>query len=204
MAARPPPARPHIGIRPSNHFNSVSSTGEWGEDDAWDSGSDAESPRQSSLVTKSWNRSSPSSTTAPRPVPKPLGNASSSTLAFSYTHITAPNPSSYSPKDDPLVAPKGGWTLVKKSSDRKTSKPSSTEQVDEVILDSEVQADADVECSMILGDLEPEAGECDPAAPLAITKTSYNQGTIREDAHKIVHGTTVPLCSMEWHSAYFL
>ena len=91
------------------------------------------------------------------------------------------------------MAPKGGWTLVKKSSDRITSKTSSTEQVDEVVLDSEVRGDADVEGSMILGDLEPETGECDPAAPLATTKSSYNQCSIREDAHKIVHGIAVPL-----------
>ncbi|KAG9316616.1 hypothetical protein JVU11DRAFT_2670 [Chiua virens] len=75
MAARPPPARPHIGIHPS--FN-ASSNMDWAEDDVWDSASDSESPRHSTIA-HSWRYSSNTQSkrqlpgpfpTAPKPVPK--------------------------------------------------------------------------------------------------------------------------------------
>lgn len=192
MAARSPPARPHIGIHPSNHFSSRVA-GDWGEDDAWDSASDSESPRQSSLA-KSWNRSSSSSsTTAPRPVPKPVRNSSSSTLAFSYTHVSAPDPSSYPPREDTALAPKNGWTLVKKSNDRKQMESSNTSgQTDDGVLGSqEGQGDADVEGDMILGDLESEVVAPDTSQAPAHVKAKHGQGSIREDVDKIVHGICV-------------
>ncbi|KAF8748945.1 RabGAP TBC [Rhizoctonia solani] len=42
-----PPARPHLGLRPSSHFSiitSAQSNADWAEDDAWDSGSDDDKP----------------------------------------------------------------------------------------------------------------------------------------------------------------
>ncbi|KAF8070679.1 rab-GTPase-TBC domain-containing protein [Lyophyllum atratum] len=189
MAARSPPARPHIGIHPSNHFG-ARAAGEWGEDDAWDSASDSESPRQSSL-TKSWNRSPSSSLTAPRPVPRPISNSSSSTLAFSYTHVSAPNPSSYPPREDTMLEPKSGWTIVKKSNDRKRAKTGGTpEQGDDSLDPVEGQGDADVEGDMILGDLESEAVALDQPIPPALPshlKAKHGQGVIRDDVDEIVH-----------------
>ncbi|KAF5380609.1 hypothetical protein D9615_004631 [Tricholomella constricta] len=185
MAARSPPARPHIGIHPSNHFG-TRAAGDWGEDDAWDSASDSESPRPSSLA-KSWNRSSASSsTTAPRPVPKPISNSSSSTLAFSYTHVSAPNPSSYPPREETTLEPKSGWTLVKKSNERRRVLAGDAPEQGS----AEGQGDADVEGDMILGDLESEVVALDqtppPALPLHI-KAKHGQGIIRNDVDEIVH-----------------
>lgn len=127
--SRAPPARPHIGIHPSNAFETGDS---WGEDDAWDSTSDSESPRQSSLAM-SWNKPS---TSSPRPVPK-AKNSSSSTLAFSYTHLNAPNPGSYPPREQ-----QNGWTIVnKRNTDQSQPDPDIQPEVDD---------------TMILGEMDPE------------------------------------------------
>jgi hypothetical protein len=100
-----------------------------------------------------------------------------------------------------MTAPKGGWTLVKKSSDKKPAKTSnSVEHVDEVTIDGEEHGDADVDSSMILGDLESEVAECDPAAPLAASKGSHTRTSIREDADKIVHGIITALFSADLRS----
>lgn len=115
MAARPPPARPHIGLNPSNQFSSYSVT-EWAEDDAWDSGSDGESPSSSAWPRPTVTTARPSSSTSPRPVPRPIRNNSSTTLAFSYTHVHAP--SSYPPKTD--QSSRADWTIVSKNSERES------------------------------------------------------------------------------------
>ncbi|KAG9123020.1 hypothetical protein FRC07_000347 [Ceratobasidium sp. 392] len=42
-----PPARPHLGFRPSSHFSIITAAqanADWAEDDAWDSGSDDDKP----------------------------------------------------------------------------------------------------------------------------------------------------------------
>ncbi|KAG8706594.1 GTPase-activating protein [Ceratobasidium sp. 395] len=42
-----PPARPHVGFRPSSHFSIITAAQantDWAEDDAWDSGSDDDKP----------------------------------------------------------------------------------------------------------------------------------------------------------------
>jgi hypothetical protein len=193
MSARSPPARPHIGIHPSSNFG-IRAAGDWGEDDAWDSASDSESPRQSS-ISKNWNRSSSSSATAPRPVPRPVHNSSSSTLAFSYTHVSAPNPSSYPPLEETTLEPKSGWTLVKKSQDRRRTEYSDQQElVDDTGLDMEGRGDADVEGDMIIGDLESEAPPVDQSATQTLPahiKAKQNQGVIREDVDDIVHGIFV-------------
>ncbi|KAF9459810.1 rab-GTPase-TBC domain-containing protein [Collybia nuda] len=194
MSARSPPARPHIGIHPSSNFG-IRAASDWGEDDVWDSASDSESPRQSS-ISKNWNRPLASTFTAsPRPVPRPVHNSSSSTLAFSYTHVNAPNPSSYPPRNEATSEPKSGWTIVRKSQDLKRIEGVGTklEAVSDVILVSESKedADVDVEGDMIIGDLESEAPTDVPVhqnTPPHV-KAKQNQGFIREDVHDIVHGT---------------
>lgn len=131
--AKSPPARPHIGlINPSSRFSSYASAVEWGEDDAWDSTSDSESPKQLTAPvatsTKSNRDARSPATTAPRPIPKTARNSSSaSSLAFSYTHVNAPSPSSYPPRteEEPEVEdvrqPKSDWTMVRKAEERSGS-----------------------------------------------------------------------------------
>ncbi|OBZ71054.1 GTPase-activating protein gyp1 [Grifola frondosa] len=174
MAARPPPARPHIGLNPSTRFSSYS-TNEWAEDDAWDSASDSESQGPSE-----WKRSSnarPStSTTAPKPVPRPALNNSSTTLAFSYTHVHAPSPSSYSPRlDHPS---KNGWTIVRKSVDRHSMEGHDTAKpVDAPVYE-------DVEGDMVVGDFEPEVEE---QRAILTGKPRHEHGILREDVDEIVN-----------------
>lgn len=183
MKARSPPARPHIGIFPSNKFG-VPPSGEWGEDDAWDSASDSESPRQSS-ISRSWNHPSPpTSTTAPKPVPRPARESSSSTLAFSYTHVTAPNPSSY-PREETLSGPKAGWTLIKKAEeDIRVDAADSIESGSFVVDDSEGPGDVDVEGDMIITDMESLREN----TTLTRSTLKGNPNFIREDVDEIIHG----------------
>ncbi|KJA27885.1 hypothetical protein HYPSUDRAFT_883531 [Hypholoma sublateritium FD-334 SS-4] len=185
MNPRSPPARPHIGINLS-HF---SATAEWGEDDAWDSASDSESPRQSTLTT-SWNRPSASSSTAPKAVPRRPSNASSSTLAFSYTHLQAP--SSYPPKQELGSAepPKNGWTIVRTSNSRQGSQ--NTRDEGSVQKSPEFEGDSgdmDVEGDMILGDLEPETNSTKPSAAGSPpnSKSKPATTTFRPDIDEIVN-----------------
>jgi len=193
-----PPARPHIAVH-SAHFAS-SSTTDW--DDAWDSGSDSEERRQG-LVANSWNRSvGGSSTTAPKQVPARSNSASSSsTLAFSYTHVNVPNPGSYpTPKAIEEAAPRSkaqnGWTIVRTQSDRNCSGDSES-------LPSKVDhgADVDVEGDMILGELETDfdnnkhAG-LNPTMHLS-ARSKQLAASLREDAEEIVNGNyTFPVSSI--------
>lgn len=175
MAARPPPARPHIGINPSFHHHT---TAEWGEDDAWDSASDSESPRQST-ISNAWLPSrSVSVATKPKSVPKPA--ESSSTLALSYTHLNAPSPSSYPPRSEQVQQQKSGWTIVRKSTDTRVSK----DEKKEGVKDDEATGDADEESEMVVGELEPDI----PAEPLPSKKPSVELDNIRDDVDEIVNG----------------
>ncbi|KAN0091138.1 Rab-GTPase-TBC domain containing protein [Tylopilus felleus] len=175
MAARPPPARPHIGIHPS--FNANSSM-EWAEDDVWDSASDSESPRHSTIA-HSWRYSSntqprrqPLSTTAPKPVPRAPNNSSSSTLGQSYTHLNPPSPSSYPPKSESASA-KSGWTMVRKSQSSMDGTASKS---------SDSHRDADVDGDIVVGDFEPEIVESGTA-----TKMRQERGSIKPDAEEIMN-----------------
>lgn len=183
-SARSPPARPHIGINPS-HFSTRSSTADWGEDDAWDSTSDSESPRQSTLAHP-WRPPASTSSTAPKPVLKPAHKSSTSTLASSYTHLNAPNPSSYPPRPEEIKGPQNGWTIVTKSHDHRRS-----ESVDRNRLpkseDSESQGDVDVEGDMILGEFDLESVQDLPSS-LSHSKPKKDRGRIREDIDDIVNG----------------
>lgn len=115
--ARPPPARPHIGLNPPSRFSSYASV-EWAEDDAWDSASDSETTAQktphASKTIDSSKISFDSSSTV-KQIPKPRKSPSSNSLTFSYTHVNAPSPSSYSPKPDHLHSHKTSWAMVNKS-----------------------------------------------------------------------------------------
>ena len=186
MNPRSPPARPHIGLHLS-HF-STKTTNEWVEDDAWDSTSDSESPRQSTL-TSSWTPSSVLS--APKRVPRTSSSPSSSNLAFSYTHVNAPNPSSYPPKPELMSpqAPKNGWTIVRTSHDQKESKINARTDTE---FEQDDSRDVDVEGDMILGDLESETSTTDMDASLVSlashSKPKKSAGAIRQDIDDIVNG----------------
>ncbi|CAL1707245.1 unnamed protein product [Somion occarium] len=176
MAARPPPARPHIGINPANRFSSYS-VAEWVDDDAWDSGSDSESPTKTA-----WKRQA-STSTAPKAVPRTAqNNSSSSTLASSYTHLHAPSPSSYPPKFE-VQPPRNGWTIVnKQGGNRRNSEVHhDTESIQEEAADVELEGD------MVVGELDPEDPE-DVAAPLTVSgKPKPDKSAIREDVDEIVN-----------------
>jgi len=181
MAARPPPARPHIGFSTSGRLSSYS-TSEWVDDDAWDSGSDSESPNK-----PGWKQpptSKQASSSSPKPVPKTgQNNSSSSTLASSYTHLHAPSPSSYPPRTEQAQAAKNAWTIVRTSADDQLGGadhygPANT---------GEGVADVEMDGSdLILGDMDPEVAE-QPAAPPS--KPRQDQGSIRDDVDEIVNGT---------------
>ncbi len=186
MNPRSPPARPHIGFH-----SSLQMAAGWAEDDAWDSTSDSESPRQSTLQN-SWVRRNAVPKTVPMRTPS---NSSSSTLALSYTHIQAPNPGSYPPRGEATTSnsPKNGWTIVRTS----RSKDSSDLRVDQGsggrALEPEINVgDADVEGDMILGDLEPEVVGADiRAPPVPVMKSSrFNPcvNAIRGDVEEILAG----------------
>ncbi|CAE6429845.1 unnamed protein product [Rhizoctonia solani] len=85
MAA--PPARPHIGLRPSSHFSIITaaqSNTDWAEDDAWDSASDDDKPLRSR-----------------KPPPTPTRTNS---LGFFSTRAESPKPSTTaSPKPQPAL-----------------------------------------------------------------------------------------------------
>ncbi|KAF8829037.1 hypothetical protein HHX47_DHR3000561 [Lentinula edodes] len=185
MAA--PPTRPHIVLRPSTFFKPSDTV----DDDAWDSASDSEEPAQSTFTFPSWSRAS---TTAPKPVPRPItsDNPSSTSLAFSYTHLNAPNPSSYPPRNtDTPQPPKNGWTIVRTVPGRRSSTDTrSSNQDDSFDHVPSTDGDADVEGDMILGDLDPEpaAGEPSQTAPENSKSTS-----VRTDAETIVND---PLCGI--------
>lgn len=181
MAAKPPPTRPHIGLHSS--FNARANT-DWGEDDVWDSGSDSESPRQST-ISNSWRltspsyRHQPSQVTAPKPVPRASSNSSSSNLSFSYTHLNAP--SSYPSNSDTSLPAKGGWTMVRKSS---TLQDTSGGKISK---ENDPSGDADVDGDMVVGDFEPEMEQTTSAR----TKTKPDQSSIKPDAIELVNGADI-------------
>ncbi|KAG2153715.1 rab-GTPase-TBC domain-containing protein [Suillus bovinus] len=178
MAAKPPPARPHIGLHSS--FNAKSNA-DWGEDDVWDSGSDSESPRQSTISNSwrlppspSYRRQSP--ITAPKSVPRASSNSSSSNVSFSYTHLSAPSPGSYPSNADTSQPAKGGWTMVRKSG---TSQDALCAKLPK---DSDPNGDADVDSDMVVGDFEPEMEQAGTGV-----KAKLDQGSIKSDVIEIMN-----------------
>ena len=98
-----PPPRPFLGVRSPNF--SVSSQ-DWvvaADDDPWDSASDNErSPSKGIPINRH---------TSGLRSPKRKDSSSSSNLALSYTHVTAPNPGSY-PGKGPDMSCAGGNDLT--------------------------------------------------------------------------------------------
>lgn len=179
MSARPPPARPHIGL--SSHLSSFGSS-DWVEDDAWDSASDSESPHPN----KSWNPNRQQSS-PPKNVPGQVvrsSSSSSSNLASSYTHINPPNPSSYPPKLDIPFLNKGGWTLVKTSGDKDRKSPLKD------LKDSDIDHDtlatstiSEVANELVVGDFD------DPVLPHGPTlKVREPRSSVRKQVDEIVAG----------------
>lgn len=201
MTARPPPTRPHIGLNPSSYLSYS-----WAEEDAWDSGSDSDSPSTNTQTAGAWPRSPPASTLTSSPkavnVPRPSSNSSSSTLAFSYTHVSAP--SSYPPKQEQeqtAARPsKNGWTLVQKSGQQ--SSRSSTEGKETSAVgkphEGEVEEVHDVDGEMVVGDMDPDFSE-----PFTSMK-SMPISTVREDAEEIVNGMSICFFTSSLHSSFIL
>ncbi|KIM69783.1 hypothetical protein SCLCIDRAFT_13153 [Scleroderma citrinum Foug A] len=180
MTARPPPARPHIGVHSS--FNATRNA-DWGEDDVWDSASDSESPRQSTIahLWRPPSKQQPSSATPPRAVPRKSRNSSSSTLALSYTHVSVPSPSSYPKVESPGQSSKG-WTMV-----RKSSIPRSSTDCKLHVNSVDVHEDVDLDADMVVGDFEPEIG------PTVGSKARPPQGSMKSDAEELVND---PFCRL--------
>ena len=185
MSARPPPARPHIGLNPQNKFSSYS-INDWGEDDAWDSASDSESTSKPDWKRAPANARA-SSSTAPKPVPRPALNSSSSTLAFSYTHVQAP--SSYPPKGDQPGPAKNGWTIVRKSTERGSvdSRDSSAPPPGTGSANHPAAVYDELDADMVVGELEADADGAGSTA-VAGTRPRYDQAALRDDAQEIVNG----------------
>ncbi|KZS98359.1 RabGAP/TBC [Sistotremastrum niveocremeum HHB9708] len=185
-AARPPPARPHIGIRASTTQFSSYSIVDWGEDDAWDSGSDEERSATAVSSGSSRNAKSPTSTaktTPARVVPLPASNTSPVSLSSSYTHVNAPNPSSYPPvsafPDEPTRGKeRAGWTVIRKTKDPEEDR-------------ARTIAEDDLESEMIVGEMDTdslhdrpaETPESDVAPSLKIKATPK----IRPEVQKIMN-----------------
>lgn len=174
MSARPPPARPHIGLNPSSRFTTYSAS-DWTEDDAWDSGSDDEEASGSGWPS---THSRSSSSTAPKPVPKPHQNSSSSTLASSYTHVNAPSPSSYPPRTEQAPA-KQGWTIITNAREGRKDEGKQTEAAQYIDHDGD----------LILGDLDPDEPLGAGHVNTPTSKPNRSQCVVRADVDEIVKGT---------------
>lgn len=170
-AARPPPARPHVGLNIKAANFAAQNNTEWGDDDAWDSASDQESP-------------SPPQKSQPRPVPV-RAERKSSTSSISYSFIQAPSPSSYPPKQ-PVHVPErartsSGWTVIDSELEPKHTDDSTPPKPD-------FEADAE----LVVGDLEQEASSANGAKDLdqlGSLKLGPSKSSVLSDASKIVAGT---------------
>ena len=129
MTARPPPARPHIGLNPatSTRFSSYA-TVEWAEDDAWDSASDSESAIPSSSAKQTPARAATADFSIPaRHAPKQTRSPSAGSIAFSYTHVSAPSPGSYT--DNSVISnaqdspSKASWAMVNRLAQQQNGIP---------------------------------------------------------------------------------
>ncbi|KAF8575101.1 RabGAP/TBC [Ramaria rubella] len=172
----PLPTRPHVGAKTSSHFASYSAA-DWGEDDAWDSASDSESPAVASTL-----RSPSSAVSVPR---RSNANRSNSTLAFSYTHLTAPSPSSYPPRQQstspspiPTENNKTGWTIVRTEQEvRRSRDHTAGEDHPYREVKQKNSGDVDVEGDMIIGDLEEDQ---------ELVRPRCGKESIRSDVNELV------------------
>lgn len=175
-SARPPPARPHGTLNLSSNFSTFGL--DWGEDDAWDSTSDSESTIATARST---------AVAVPK---RPSANHSNSTLSFSYTHISAPSPSSYPPREDSLGAlskeaeSKAGWTIVTRTNESTTKDPAFFSKRGFGTTKTPINIDPkyiDEEIDMVVGDLEQE--------PRLIARPA---NVIKDVADEIVKGLSSP------------
>lgn len=175
---RPPPTRPPIGLNAPSRFSSYASV-EWAEDDAWDSASDSESSTQrptGTVRSNSIGKITVESSTVARPVPRPKKSPSSNSLAFSYQHVNAPSPSSYSPRQDPIHSHKTSWTMVSKPPDSKAQTPK-----EEVISSSLGKSSEDFDIEDIdMGDIDADA--------MKLSRETSGSHFVKGDAEEIVQG----------------
>ncbi|EJD50264.1 RabGAP/TBC [Auricularia subglabra TFB-10046 SS5] len=172
-----PPARPHIIAAPRHHSFNTSCPAD--EDDAWDTGSDKEDGRPTQPVK-----------------PRAPTRQSTNGLAFSFTYVSPPSPSSYAGPVSPLQQqqPAGGspnqsrakssWTIVRKQSDDKTSQRSRDSPAS--------HADVDVEDMIIPGD-ELDQHDHSDQQPFASRSTPIikpHAEDIVNDPFRIVGGST--------------
>lgn len=148
-SSRPPPPRPQAALNVSSNFSGYGF--DWGEDDAWDSASDSESAIP------------PSRSTAVAVPKRPNANNSSSALSLSYTHISAPSPSSYPPRGESLgvlskeAESKAGWTIVTRSSENRSKDSTLPIKNGPKTINSSTKIDdKDIDDDMVVGDLEQE------------------------------------------------
>ncbi|KAM6502076.1 Rab-GTPase-TBC domain containing protein [Amanita muscaria] len=141
---------------------------DWGEDDAWDSASDSESPRHSTLAN-----------------------------LWGYTHVHPPNPtSSYPSTPEGSLGLKNGWTIVRKSHGEKRSlsidrrnNPSMSKGVDVA------SHDADVEGDVVLAESDIESASPDQRPPPLSThmKPKLDGASVRGDVDDIVNDPLIGL-----------
>jgi hypothetical protein len=234
-----PPARPHIlrNINAPARW-SLGSANDWGEGDAWDSGSDSESKTASkpakakspshsvisnksstsSFVAKSITVINSVSTHRPDPIPIPISpprknsltsgtvhraspssnstsgadrsSTSVNNLAFSYTHVQHPSPSSFPPTGTLSSHPesddidwqeqerdereRAGWTIVQSDYDGP----------DVPTGDNEGEADGGI----VLGDLEPTVFDADDSEDEPIKE---GKDAIKPEADEIIRGQPI-------------
>lgn len=93
------------------------------------------SPLKSSTATSAKSTGSESETISGVGVSRE-GSGEASSIAFSYTHVKAPNASSYAPQSA-LAGNPGGWTMVSKAPNGRGDEPFDPEVENEIELDIE-------------------------------------------------------------------
>jgi hypothetical protein len=169
MATRPP----LVHSRGVLSFES----GEWADDDPWDSASDEETAPHRSTRSKLGdsllsNFGTRVSTSVPSTSLARKTNNSSSSIAFSYTHIDASSP----PKSESIITSQNGWTMIRTSRDARAN----TEERNSVGKDDTVNGDIIVDGDILLDDSVMGSANA--------TRPRQNQGFIRLDALEIVNG----------------
>lgn len=180
MMARPPPARPHIGLNPSTRFSSYMM--DWVEDDAWDSASDSESQDGFSKKTAATIAvdNSTSTKSASRPIPSGTRKSSTSSSAFSYTHVHAPSPGSYPLQIDRSQVSKSAWTVVEQDGERQEIADVETgSSVDKKERRDDVELD-----EMVLGEMDLDGVE----QSVSRSWVRATSDSIRKEASDIVNG----------------
>lgn len=177
-------ARPSIGVSSRLSYATI----DWAEDDAWDSASDSDSPKNRPKNTSNHNtgrKGLESSVTPPRAVPNRNKSPSpSSSLNFSYTHISPPSSSTYQTRPDALHHQKTSWTIVNKSSEARIGASTRLEETQRTIrrrVSDELEVD-----DFVIAEVHEEGNE-------SRVKDENITPSIRLDADEIVQGTKAVL-----------